>query len=220
MWILLFIIYKDGWNFTEQKRILERLYKVFQPVIFEYLDIPYSFAGINFQIWSWKRTFCFCFHLKNTNRGFPDSSVVKNPPLNVGDMGSILGLGTSHMLCRGAKPVCHNYWVCAVDPGSYNYRSSRSRAPTLPQKTVKVKVAQLCPALCNPMDYTVHGILQARILEWVVFPFSRASFPTQGLNPGLPHCGWILYQLSHKGSPRILEWVAYPFSSGSSQPRN
>ena len=45
-------------------------------------------------------------------------------------------------------------------------------------------------------------------------------FPTQGSNPVLPHCGWILYQLSYKGSPRILEWVAYPFSSGSSQPRN
>ena len=39
----------------------------------------------------------------------------------------------------------------------------------------EVLVAQLCPALCNPMDYTVHGILQARILEWVVFPFSRGS---------------------------------------------
>ena len=45
-------------------------------------------------------------------------------------------------------------------------------------------------------------------------------FPTQGSNPGLPHCKWILYQLSHKGSPRILEWVVYPFSSGSSWPRN
>ena len=38
-----------------------------------------------------------------------------------------------------------------------------------------VKVAQLCLALCIPMDYTVHGILQARILEWVAFPFSRWS---------------------------------------------
>ena len=56
------------------------------------------------------------------------------------------------------------------------------------------------------MDYTVYGILQVRILEWVAFPF-----PTQGSNPGLPHCRQILYQLSHKGSPRILEWVAYPF---------
>ena len=36
-------------------------------------------------------------------------------------------------------------------------------------------------------------------------------FPTQGLNPGLPHCRWILYQLSHEGNPRTLEWVAYPF---------
>ena len=44
--------------------------------------------------------------------------------------------------------------------------------------------------------------------------------PTQGLNPGLLHCRWILYQLSHKESPRILEWVAYPFSRGSSWPRN
>ena len=42
--------------------------------------------------------------------------------------------------------------------------------------------------------------------------------PTQGSNPGLPHCRWILYQLSHKGSPRILKRVAYPFSSGSSDP--
>ena len=48
----------------------------------------------------------------------------------------------------------------------------------------------------------------------------QGIFPTQGLKPGLSHCRWILYQLSHKGSPRILEWVAYPFSRGSSQPRN
>ena len=48
----------------------------------------------------------------------------------------------------------------------------------------------------------------------------QGIFPTQGSNPGLPHCRRILYQLSHKGSPRILEWVAYPYSSGSSWPRN
>ena len=42
----------------------------------------------------------------------------------------------------------------------------------------------------------------------------QESFPTQRSNPGLPHCRWILYQLSHDGSPRILEWVAYPFSRG------
>ena len=48
----------------------------------------------------------------------------------------------------------------------------------------------------------------------------QGIFPTKVLNPGLPHCRWILYQLSHKGSPTILEWVAYPFSSGSSWPRD
>ena len=51
----------------------------------------------------------------------------------------------------------------------------------------------------------VHGILQARVLEWVAFSLLQGIFPTRGLNPGLPHCRRILYQLSHKGSPRILE---------------
>ena len=44
---------------------------------------------------------------------------------------------------------------------------------------VKVKVTQSCPTLSDPMDYTVHGILQARILEWVAFPFSRGSSQTR-----------------------------------------
>ena len=43
------------------------------------------------------------------------------------------------------------------------------------KKAEKVKIAQSCSTLCNPMDYTVHGILQARILKWVAFPFSRGS---------------------------------------------
>ena len=84
---------------------------------------------------------------------------------------------------------------------------------------MKKAVAQLCPTLCDLMDYIVHGVLQARILAWVVVPFSR-DLPTQGLNPGLLHCRQILYKLSRKGSPGILEWVAYPFSRGSSQPKN
>ena len=40
---------------------------------------------------------------------------------------------------------------------------------------MKVKVAQSCPTLCEPMDCIVHGILEARILEWVAVPFSRGS---------------------------------------------
>ena len=39
----------------------------------------------------------------------------------------------------------------------------------------EVKVSQSCPNLCDPMDFTAHGILQARILEWVAFSFSRES---------------------------------------------
>ena len=67
---------------------------------------------------------------------------------------------------------------------------------------VKVKVAQSCPTLCDPMIYMVHGILQARTLEWAAVPFSRGSiFPTQRLNTGLLHCRQILYQLSYQGSP-------------------
>ena len=70
---------------------------------------------------------------------------------------------------------------------------------------VKVLVAQSRPTLCDPhgqlpASSSVHGILQARILEWVAIPFSRGIFPTQGLNLGLPHCRQILYHLSHQRS--------------------
>ena len=84
-------------------------------------------------------------------------------------------------------------------------------------KKVKVKVVSysLWPnGLYNPWNSPGQniGVGSLSLLQRI--------FPTQGWNPGLPHCRQILYQLSHKGSPRILEWVAYPFSSGSSRPRN
>ena len=76
-----------------------------------------------------------------------------------------------------------------------------SKAITSGEKRVKVKVlvAQLCPTLCDPMDcslpgYFVHGILQARILEWWPFP-SPGDLPTQGLSLGLLlYYRQILYQ--------------------------
>ena len=46
-----------------------------------------------------------------------------------------------------------------------------------PNVSNEVKVAQSCPTLCDPMDFTVHGILQTRRLEWVAFPFSRGYSP-------------------------------------------
>ena len=73
----------------------------------------------------------------------------------------------------------------------------------MPPTQWMVKVAQPCPTLWDPMDYTVHGILQAIRLEWVAFPrgkgkipFLQGIFPTQGSSPSLPRCRRSLYQLS------------------------
>ena len=70
---------------------------------------------------------------------------------------------------------------------------------------VKVLAALSCPTLCNPMNCSppgssVHGILQAKILEWVAILFSRGIFLTQGPNPGLLHCRQTFYHLSQQGS--------------------
>ena len=64
----------------------------------------------------------------------------------------------------------------------------------------------------RPMDFSppsslVHGILQARILEWVAI--LQGIFPTQGSNPGLPHCRQMLYRLSHTITPHKLESATY-----------
>ena len=79
---------------------------------------------------------------------------------------------------------------------------------------IKVKVAPSCPTLCDPMDYTVYGILQARILEWAAVPFSRDL-----LNPGIEPRSPTLQADSlpteppgkHKntgvGSLSILQWI-------------
>ena len=91
---------------------------------------------------------------------------------------------------------------------------------------VKVLVTQLCPTLCNPTDCSppgssVHGILQARILEWVAIPFSRGSSQPRNRT-----------QVSHTAGRFFIVWAtrevqesgmgspAYPFSRGSSRPRS
>ena len=61
----------------------------------------------------------------------------------------------------------------------------------LSQVKVKVKVAQSCPTLWHPMDYTVHGILQARTLEWVAIPFSRGSFQPRDWTQFSCIAGWF-----------------------------
>ena len=89
----------------------------------------------------------------------------------------------------------------------------------------KCLVTQSCLTLCDPMDWSlpgsyVHRDSPGKNTGVGSFSLVQGIFPTQGSNPGLPHCRQILYQPSHQGSPRILEWVAYPFSRGSSRPRN
>ena len=111
---------------------------------------------------------------------------------------------------------------------------------------VQLKAAQLCPTPCDPMNYTVHGILQARILEWGAFPFSRGSSQPRDLTQVSHIAGRFFTTRNQKESEvtqscltlcdpmdcclpgssvhgivqaRILEWVAISFSRGSSQPR-
>ena len=67
------------------------------------------------------------------------------------------------------------------DPG-IKLGSPALQADALPAELLgkpKVKVTQLCLTVCDPMDCIVHGILQARILEWVAVPFSRGSSQTR-----------------------------------------
>ena len=72
---------------------------------------------------------------------------------------------------------------------------------------MKVKVAQLCLTLGDPMDYTVHGILQARILEWVAISFSSASSHPRDRTQVSPALQADLYQLSYQGSIQSLSCV-------------
>ena len=64
---------------------------------------------------------------------------------------------------------------------------------------LKVKVTLLCLTLCDPLDYIGQNTRVGSL------SLLQGIFPTQGLNQDLPHCRWIPYQLSYKGSPRILE---------------
>ena len=88
------------------------------------------------------------------------------------------------------------------------------------KRSHKVKGTQSCLTLCDPVDYTAHGILQVRILEWVAYPLLQGIFPTQGSNPGLLHCRLILYQLSYQGSPEVTWMSPNPIRKNSNTLRD
>ena len=97
--------------------------------------------------------------------------------------------GTAHCLhmphCAGVPWVCIDFIFYALF-----YRSLKTRLSDLRYNIPKRVVAQLCPTLCDPMDCTlqgssVHGISQARVLEWVAISFSRGSSRPRD-EPGSP----------------------------------
>ena len=81
-------------------------------------------------------------------------------------------------------------------------------------KWSKVKVSQLRSTLCDLMNYTVHGILQARILEWVAFPFSR-DLPNPGIKSRSPSLQMNSSPAEPQGKPKntgvgslsLLHWI-------------
>ncbi|CAI9170902.1 unnamed protein product [Rangifer tarandus platyrhynchus] len=84
-------------------------------------------------------------------------------------------------------------------------------------QTVQCLVAQLCPTLCNPRDCSprgssVHGDSPGKNTG-VGFHVLQGIFPTQELNPGLPHCRCILYYVSHQGTAGLPPALKHLFSS-------
>ena len=127
--------------------------------------------------------------------------------------------------------LCHLslYMTCLEHYHQHKATRERDKGPDRRKCTIFLASCYLTQAmglrlkwgLCNSMGWLYSpwnslgqntGVGSLSLLQGI--------FPTQGLNPGLPRCRQILYQLSHKESPRILEWVAYPLSSGSPWPRN
>ena len=117
-----------------------------------------------------------------------------------------------HLYVQTYVIFSHYIWL-----SGFNLDKTSFQAPSALFLTFKsqIKWSESRSVMSNSLQHhgLAHGILQARILEWVALPFSRGSSQPRD-------CRQILYQLSHKESPRILECVAYAFSRGSSCSRN
>ena len=118
---------------------------------------------------------------------FPQYSVQDQPsPRSLDNCGWILWISS---LGRSYLSWLPTFWLSALSVHSGTSRLRRTDSGHLSSKMtdvltreVKVKVAQSCPILCDPTDHTVHGILQARMLEWVAFPFFR-DLSNPGIEP-------------------------------------
>ena len=125
---------------------------------------------------------------------FPGGSVVKNPSANAGDADSIPESrrspggenGNPLYILAWKNPMDRGAWQAIVrrvvkswrPPSDYHFHSHVYMDGT---STLQLcSVSQSCPTLCDPTDcnlpgFSIHGILQARVLEWVAIPFSRGS---------------------------------------------
>ena len=113
--------------------------------------------------------------------------------------------------CTGTFWVVPNHCVSFLCPQEPIFAALGSISLLLTMLSLKVKVlvTQSCPTPCEPMNCSppgssVHGILQARMQEWVAMLFFKGICPIQGSNPGLPHHRQILYYRNHQGSPGLL----------------
>ena len=87
--------------------------------------------------------------------------------------------------------------------GALNKKHTSQMLTLAQLKSGKLKVIHLCPPLWDPTDCSlpgssVHGIFQARILQWIAVPYSRGIFLTPGSNPCLLHSRQTLYHLNHQ----------------------
>ena len=97
------------------------------------------------------------------------------------------------------SPLLMYPWVGAGETNNPEMPMGKDKASQM--LVVLMKVTQSCLTLCDPKNYTVYGILQARILEWVTFPFSMGSSQPRDWTQVSNIPGGILYQLNHQGSP-------------------
>ena len=135
--------------------------------------------------------------------------MIKNLPLQIcyaGDPGSIPGSGRSPGRGNG-YPLQHSCLENSLVTLLHSWRIELPRGVFWGKRECVCLVAQLCPTPCNPMDYSlpdssVRGDSPGKNTGVGSPALLQGIFPTQGLNPGLLHCRWILYHLSHQGSPR------------------
>ena len=124
--------------------------------------------------------------------------------------------------------VCVCVCVCVKKERRYSYPGMICKILDWPQSSCQffhvLRCAQVCLTLCDPVNCSppgssVHGSLQARVLEWAATPSSRGSSPPRDQTQ-VSHIAGSFFTPEPPGKPDDMGWVACPFSSRSSRPGN